>query len=474
MRNTKEILNERKTVEEKLTQAEIAYNKVNYEAKELQRSIKELEKESHRATPEHIEDYKARLAHKKEKLKGAEDKVEKLKSKKYEDRVLKKEIEKEEKNLSKKNADVKSINKRLKDLRSEKKAKDIEWMELWKSHIYDQKQKIARRKQKIKDLNKKIIKYESTPEHKYDSMIEKMKKELVGMQPEIDKRKEKVSKYKKQYKALQKEWSKLFPDEDDSVAISVKDLNIFYGKKQSIFNVNIDIPKNEVIAIIGPSGCGKSTFLKTLNRINDEIPIFRAEGNILFQNEVDILTLENIHDSSLKMTLPELRTKIGMVFQQPNPFPMSIFNNIAYGPRINGIKNKAVLKEIVDATLKKSALYEQVKDNLNAMATGLSGGQQQRLCIARAIANKPDILLMDEPTSALDPIAAKKVEDLILELKKDYTIIMVTHSMQQAARISDKTAFFYQGELIEYGDTKQIFNKPKEQKTSDYINGKFG
>ncbi len=316
--------------------------------------------------------------------------------------------------------------------------------------------------------------YEHISHEAAEEKAVEIQKKIDAILPEVEKRKAKVSEYKKTYKALNKEWSQAFPDEDDSIAISVKNLNIFYGKKQAIFDASLDFPKNKVISIIGPSGCGKSTLLKALNRINDEVPIYRAEGDILFWNEINVLTLENIHDPSHKMTLPELRTRIGMVFQQPNPFPMSIYNNVAYGPKINGIKNKSVLKEIVINSLKYAAIYEQVKDNLGALATGLSGGQQQRLCIARAIANRPDILLMDEPTSALDPIAAKKVEDLILKLKEDYTVIMVTHSMQQARRISDYTAFMYQGELIEYGETEQVFTKPKDKKTSDYINGKFG
>lgn len=432
MRNVKEILKDRREAEAILTDSEISYNKVNFEYKELKRELRNVLNEIDRSTPAYIEDYKLRLEKRRKSLDKALGKLEKIKNTEYDD--------KEEK----------------------------------KSHIYEKKQKIAKTKLQIKTLDKKIKKYETTPDHKYDSAVSKLQNKISEIEPVVSLRKADVSDKKKKLKAIQKEWSKKFPNEDDSIAISVRDFNIFYGKKQAIFDVNIDIPRNEVIAIIGPSGCGKSTFLKTLNRINDEVPIFRAEGKMLFQNEIDILTLENIHDSSQKMTLPELRTKIGMVFQQPNPFPMSIFNNVAYGPRINGIKNKAVLREIVDKSLKASALYEQVKDNLNALATGLSGGQQQRLCIARAIANRPDILLMDEPTSALDPIAAKKVEDLILELKKDYTIIMVTHSMQQAKRISDKTAFFYQGELVEFDNTNKMFTKPKDQRTKDYIQGKFG
>ncbi len=433
MRNIKELLNDRKSVEEKLTQAEISYNKVNYDFVKLKNELRSTEKIVNRSSDDGLIKLKDTLDKKIASHARAEDKLIKLNSK-----------------------------------------KGIGDKTLHKNNVYAQKQEIKKLVKEIKEQEKRVYKYEHTPIETYINKIEDIKKKIESITPELEKKKEIVSKYKKEFKNLNKEWAELFPNEDDSVAISVKNLNIFYGKKQAIFDASIDFPKNQVTAIIGPSGCGKSTILKTLNRINDEIPTFRAEGQILLHNEINILSLENIFDSSIKITLPELRTKVGMVFQQPNPFPMSIFNNVAYGPRINGIKNKSVLKEIVIQSLKSAAIYEQVKDNLNALATGLSGGQQQRLCIARAIANRPDVLLMDEPTSALDPIAAKKVEDLILELKQYYTIIMVTHSMQQAKRISDNTAFFYQGELVEYGTTEQIFNNPKDQKTSDYINGKFG
>ena len=343
-----------------------------------------------------------------------------------------------------------------------------------KSNIKAQTYKLQNEKTKLKHIEKKIVKASKVSETEIRASIDKLEAKIASMQDELTTKKDKVLKYRKRYKNLRKEWKEIFPEIDDSIILSVKNLDVFYGSKQALFNVSMDFPRNQVIAIIGPSGCGKSTFLKTLNRINEEIPSFKAKGKILLSNEINILTGKNIYDESSKMTLPELRTKIGMVFQQPNPFPMSIFKNVAYGPKINGIKNRSVLKEIVTESLKKAAIYEQVKDNLGDIATGLSGGQQQRLCIARAIANSPKILLMDEPTSALDPIAASKVEDLILQLKEDYTIIMVTHSMQQAARISDRTAFFYQGELIEYGTTKKLFTRPKEQRTDDYIRGKFG
>lgn len=258
-----------------------------------------------------------------------------------------------------------------------------------------------------------------------------------------------------------------------SLSIKVRGMDAFYGPKQALFNVSIDFPRNEIIAIIGPSGCGKSTFLRTLNRINDEIPSFKFTGHVMFDGNIDIATKMNI-DTGEKISIPEIRSRIGMVFQQPNPFPMSIYKNIAYGPKLNGEKNKATLNKVVESSLKQAALWKEVGGNLKKLGTALSGGQQQRLCIARAIANKPEVLLMDEPTSALDPIAAKKVEDTILELKKNYTIIMVTHSMAQAKRIADKVAFFYEGYLMEYGETKKIFNRPDKKKTAEYTSGKFG
>ena len=254
----------------------------------------------------------------------------------------------------------------------------------------------------------------------------------------------------------------------------IENLNVWYGPKQALFDINVAFPKNEVISIIGPSGCGKTTFLRTLNRINDNVESYEAKGKIILNGEYDIFKLKSIKNKYDKLDLSTLRTKVGMIFQQPNPFPMSIYKNVSYGPSIKGIKNKAFLNNLVASFLKDAWLYDEVKDNLKVLGTTLSGGQQQRLCIARAIANEPEILLMDEPTSALDPISAKKIEDLIVKLKENYTIIMVTHSMQQAQRISDKIAFFYQGKLIEYGNTKQIFNNPKQKETKEYIKGKFG
>lgn len=243
----------------------------------------------------------------------------------------------------------------------------------------------------------------------------------------------------------------------------IENVNLFYGEKQALKNINLELYKNQVTAFIGPSGCGKSTLLRCLNRMNDLIEGCKVEGTIIYENQ-------NISDIN---TL-ELRTKVGMVFQNPNPFPMSIFDNVAYGPRCQGIKNKETLKKIVIESLKKAALYDEVKDRLKDSALGLSGGQQQRLCIARCIAMEPDVILMDEPTSALDPIATLKIEELINELKKDYTIIIVTHNMQQATRVSDYTAFFMLGEVIECDRTIDLFSQPKNKKTEDYITGRFG
>ena len=246
--------------------------------------------------------------------------------------------------------------------------------------------------------------------------------------------------------------------------INVTDLNLFYGEKQALFGVDLAIRANEVTALIGPSGCGKSTFLRTLNRMNDLIDGVKITGEV-------VIDQERIYSSS---DVIKLRTKVGMVFQKPNLFPMSIFDNVAYGPRGQGITNKKELNKIVEESLRDAAIWEEVKDRLKTSALGLSGGQQQRVCIARAIAMKPDVILMDEPTSALDPISTLKVEELITKLKKDYTIVIVTHNMQQAARISDKTAFFLNGEIVEYDVTDNIFSTPKDQRTEDYVTGRFG
>lgn len=245
---------------------------------------------------------------------------------------------------------------------------------------------------------------------------------------------------------------------------SVSDLNLFYGNFQALHQINIEIPSNQVTALIGPSGCGKSTFLRTLNRMNDLVDTAKITGNIQLDGE-------NIYSD---IDVMKLRTRVGMVFQKPNPCPMSIYDNIAYGPRCQGVKDKQRLNQIVEDSLRGAALWDEVKDRLNKSAMGLSGGQQQRLCIARAIAMEPEVILMDEPTSALDPIATKKVEELLEQLKKKYTIVIVTHSMQQAARISDKTAFFLMGELIEFDDTNKVFTNPQDKRTEDYITGRFG
>lgn len=252
---------------------------------------------------------------------------------------------------------------------------------------------------------------------------------------------------------------------DKNTKLSVRNLHLYYGENHALKGIDMDIKKNTVTALIGPSGCGKSTFLKTLNRMNDLIENVRIEGEVCLDEE-------NIYDEKIDTTL--LRKRVGMVFQQPNPFPMSIYDNVAYGPRVHGIKDKKVLDRIVTESLKGAAIYDEIKDRLKSSALGLSGGQQQRICIARALAVHPQVLLMDEPTSALDPISTAKIEDLIEELKKEYTIIIVTHNMQQALRVADNTAFFLLGELIEYGDTKQLFSYPKDKRTEDYITGRFG
>jgi phosphate transport system ATP-binding protein len=247
--------------------------------------------------------------------------------------------------------------------------------------------------------------------------------------------------------------------------VIAKNLNLYYGAVQALKNVNIDIDKNSVTALIGPSGCGKSTFLRTINRMNDLIDSVKIDGEIIYDGK-------NIY--SLGYDVIDLRKKVGMVFQKPNPFPMSIYDNIAYGPRIHGLTNKSRLDEIVEQSLKGAVLWNEVKDRLKKSALGLSGGQQQRLCIARTLAVEPEVLLMDEPTSALDPISTLKVEELMDVLKKKYTVIIVTHNMQQAGRISDNTAFFLNGEIVEYGKTEDIFYKPKDRRTEDYITGRFG
>ena len=250
-----------------------------------------------------------------------------------------------------------------------------------------------------------------------------------------------------------------------STILQAKDLNLWYSQNHALHNVNVDIPEHEITAFIGPSGCGKSTFLRTLNRMNDLIPSVKITGEVDFRGQ-------NIYDSGVDPTW--LRKQIGMVFQKANPFPMSIYDNVAYGPRTHGVRSKVELDEIVEKSLRAAAIWDEVKDRLKKSALGLSGGQQQRLCIARALAVEPEVLLMDESTSALDPISTSKIEDLAAELKNKYTVIMVTHNMQQAARISDNTAFFLLGELVEFGKTEQLFSNPTDKRTEDYITGRFG
>lgn len=252
---------------------------------------------------------------------------------------------------------------------------------------------------------------------------------------------------------------------EENTIISVKDLHLYYGENHALKGISMKIRKNAITAFIGPSGCGKSTFLKTLNRMNDLVDNVKIEGEVLLNGE-------DIYAPGVDTTV--LRKKIGMVFQQPNPFPMSIYDNIAYGPRVHGIKDRKTLDRIVEESLRGAAIFEEVKDRLKKSALGLSGGQQQRICIARALAVQPEVLLMDEPTSALDPISTAKIEDLMEELKKKYTVVTVTHNMQQAARVADDTAFFLLGDLIEFGSTKQMFSYPRDKRTEDYITGRFG
>ncbi len=250
-----------------------------------------------------------------------------------------------------------------------------------------------------------------------------------------------------------------------NIKIETKELNLYYGSNHALKEVNLNIEPGRITALIGPSGCGKSTYLKTLNRMNDVVDGVKITGSVRLDGE-------NIYDPRVDVTV--LRKKVGMVFQKPNPFPMSIYDNIAYGPRVHGVKNKTELDGIVEESLKGAALWGEVRDRIKKSALGLSGGQQQRMCIARAIAVAPEVILMDEPTSALDPISTTKIEDLMSELKKRYTVVIVTHNMQQAVRISDKTAFFLLGEMVEYADTDQIFGTPQDQRTEDYITGRFG
>ncbi|WP_026858152.1 phosphate ABC transporter ATP-binding protein PstB [Jeotgalicoccus psychrophilus] len=253
--------------------------------------------------------------------------------------------------------------------------------------------------------------------------------------------------------------------EEKDIVFQSKNFNLWYGDNHALQDINLTFHENDINAIIGPSGCGKSTFVKSLNRMTELVPIVRTEGDIQFRRD-------DIFKSG--MSVEELRTRVGMVFQKPNPFPKSIYDNVAYGPRVHGIKKKAVLDQIVEKSLRSASIWDEVKDRLNDNAYGLSGGQQQRICIARALAVEPEVILMDEPTSALDPISTTKIEDLMQELKKDYSIIIVTHNMQQAARVSDRTSFFYQGYVVESDDTNVIFENPSDKRTEDYVSGRFG
>ncbi|CEA00030.1 Phosphate import ATP-binding protein PstB 3 [Jeotgalicoccus saudimassiliensis] len=253
--------------------------------------------------------------------------------------------------------------------------------------------------------------------------------------------------------------------EDKKIVFQSKNFNLWYGDNHALQDINLTFHENDINAIIGPSGCGKSTFVKSLNRMTELVPIVRTEGEIDFRGD-------DIFNSG--MSVEELRTRVGMVFQKPNPFPKSIYDNVAYGPRVHGIKKKSVLDEVVEKSLRSASIWDEVKDRLNDNAYGLSGGQQQRICIARALAVEPEVILMDEPTSALDPISTTKIEDLMQELKKDYSIIIVTHNMQQAARVSDRTSFFYQGYVVESDDTNVIFENPSDKRTEDYVSGRFG
>lgn len=441
-------------------------NKDNINTKDLNK-LKEKEKNLQKVLNAEKEIYLIQLKLKKEinKLNKKRNKYDLRKNKlKTKQRKLKKYREIYNNRNYKKDR-IDSLNKEIKTFEKqlEKNPKNL----AIKVDLFD-------KYRKRKDINKKIAIANNKNRAKVEKKIKYLSSKLRNIDArKLDQIKSRIDSLLVIYEDSKKETEK-GTGVSNSKSFVVENLNVYYGKKQALYNVNIEFPKNKVISIIGPSGCGKSTFLRTLNRINDEISSFRVKGRILLDGKYDIYKLKSIRNNFDRLELTELRTKVGMIFQQPNPFPISIFKNVSYGPRINGYRNKSYLNGLVKKSLISAALWDEVKENIHTIATSLSGGQQQRLCIARAIANKPEILLMDEPTSALDPIAASKIESLILELKKDYTIIMVTHSMQQAARISDYTAFFYNGKLIEFDETKNIFGKPKRRKTEDYIRGRFG
>ncbi len=356
---------------------------------------------------------------------------------------------------------IEEINNQIKEKKNKKEKYIYFIFEL--NHLNSERKKINKKINKISNLD---LDEEKEKLSSLKILSDELQEQIKYKKLEIDNYLELIDKSKHSLEIKE--------DKSKKYSFEIEDLNIYYGNKKAISNVDIKIPKNKVISIIGPSGCGKSTFLRTLNRINDSIPNFKCYGKIIFDGKYDIQKLRSIKNRYDRIELTTLRTRVGMIFQHPNPFSMSIFKNVSYGPKINGISNKIILNDIVKESLENAALWDEVKNNLKAQGTSLSGGQQQRLCIARAIANKPQVLLMDEPTSALDPIASKKIEELILKLKEDYTIILVTHSMQQAQRISDYTAFFYEGKLIEFDETDKIFNNPTQKRTKEYIDGKFG
>lgn len=433
----KQIL-EHQNIKKELYKAEIERNKVRVRAAELNEKINE----------------------RSSKFVNEIEKINKPKIKKEEDIIksLKEKLSKATNLLKESKREI------LKD--GDAKEKLIRKINSYKIKIKFHQDKLAWHIKLINKSNKLLL--DKNGKTKYEAKLNELTPKLKSLEK---KAREIKLKYKKLEKSIQEESNNFRRKE---IALSIRDLNTWYGNKQSIFNINLDFEANKVTALIGASGSGKSTLLKTLNRINDEIPSFKAKGKILLKDHIDIYKLRSDINKGMRFTLTEVRQHIGIVFQQPNPFPMTIFKNVTYGPRINGEKSQSTLTSIAKKSLKQAGLWEEVKDNLNQLGTSLSGGQAQRLVIARAIANKPDILLMDEPTSALDPKSTKKIEDLIIKLKDHFTIIIVTHSMQQAQRVSDKTAFMHEGRLIEYADTKDIFNNPQKSKTKEYVSGKFG